>query len=732
MPARDTSWTTAHPRLLTGIARVLGLDEATVASHSHVEGDVVHAWTPGRGGAQLVAGLDGSIYVRESSHTAAALRVEYAQGARTDPDRLAARPINHAASAVVAMLERLRGTGSTSTAGPTGPEPAELARIFGGRLGATTPEEIEAVLRAAGTGTYALVGVDREVGPGHWYIAHIGRNAGETEDQVNALDPIANTMRPWPPANADAVRWWATGVPASTTQSTPSTPSTPPATVTCVAQAHGHRIWLDTTAGREKWGQMLVDAWARQPADRVQHGKGLWFGFWWTSIHAVDDGFRVSAANLAVPENDKNTWNVDAALDALYQQQYLCDALGIRRQSVNFLATITVETAAWDTPAVHLVRREPTSSTDSGWYVGVGPEPSGPTETLEGRDVHRRRPELVRYLGLPPGYRATWSGSRTERVVAADGRVRIADGAFVQDGAGTQQPAAQQPPAPAQPAQQPAQQPSQPARRSGHRAYDEASDAIADRGASAERLLAAGHGLRDAFARFDHGIGLLPPDALEVMLTAYRRADAAGSEEAAWTWVRRAYFERVASLERAAAARVELLAYDDPSGDAHVLRGWMRFNGYGFPPDPAAVLRDHTTAAERGNADAHFELAVLLGSGQGGVPVDADRSRQHLRAAVDLDHPRALHNLAVGYATGQGAPFDLARALDLYRRAAERGHQRAAFTAGVMTLTGQGTRADEGRAADLFGLAEDLGLDVREEAGHLPPELRDLVLRIVD
>ncbi|HEY1135009.1 MAG TPA: tetratricopeptide repeat protein [Nocardioides sp.] len=484
MPRRDTSWTIDFPPIAALAGRLLGLTPDQVAAHSRWADGLAHVWTPGRGGPHLVAGLDGGAYVRESSFTAAELRAAYMAGQRSDPQRLAGRPVNHAASAVAAMIGVLRGEQPT-TATPVGPSQADLEALVGSPLRATTSDEIAERLRSRGDGAWLLVGIDRAEGPGHWVLALL------RDGEVSALDPIANTRRAWPPPNADAVRWWADGEPL--------------------------------------------------------------------------------------------------------------------------------------------------------------------------------RP-------LPGG--------------AGDGSGR---------------------------------------RRAGSASYGAALDALDDPASSAERLLAAGHGLRDSFLRFEHGIGLLPPDAFAVMLRAYRAADAAGSREAALTWVRRAYFERVDDLAAAAAERIDRLVADDRDGEAHVLRGWMRFNGWGHRQDVPASVADHETAAARGNADGHFELSVLYGTGQG-VPVDPDRAQRHLLAAADADHPRALYNVAASHATGRGLPHDPARALALYRRAGERGHARAAFTAGIMTLTGEGTAPDAAAAGALLLDAQDLGMDVEDALGAFAPPLRDRAL----
>lgn len=352
-------------------------------------------------------------------------------------------------------------------------------------------------------------------------------------------------------------------------------------------------------------------------------------------------------------------------------------------------------------------------------------------------ELYRRAPHLVRYLSLPEGFRAVWAKNRTNQIWNPDGEL-IWD-ADARAAAPAAQPVEQgstaAPSVPADgaavddaPASAPAA--SGTARPRGSVAYEAARDALEDRAVSRERVLAAAHGLRDAFVRNEHVIGLLPGDAEQVLVDTYRRADAGGadavSREAGTAWVREAYF-RGLPIAAEAADRVDRLAEDDPDGGAHVLRGWMRYNGYGFPQDAAAAVADHEEAARRGNADALFELSVLTATGQG-TPADEARSRALLEQAADAGHPRALYNLAAEHATGRGRPRDSARALELYLAAGDKGNGRAAFTAGVMMLTGDGTLPDPARAGSAFVLAEELGFDVRDAAAQFPPRLAEQVL----
>ncbi|PWD51181.1 hypothetical protein C8046_11505 [Serinibacter arcticus] len=214
------------------------------------------------------------------------------------------------------------------------------------------------------------------------------------------------------------------------------------------------------------------------------------------------------------------------------------------------------------------------------------------------------------------------------------------------------------------------------------------------------------------------------------MKDAYLAADRKGSRLAALIWVRRDYFARVEPAGPAV-ARLEELVVDDPDGAAHLLRGWIRGQGYGYPQDWAASAADLETSAAAGNADALFELSVLAATGRG-MPQDDARSRDHLDRAAAVGHPRALYNVAAEHATGRGRPQDSARALELYVRAAEQGHARAAWTAGVMTLTGEGTRPDADRAGHLLLEARDLGFDLEGATAALPDALRQRVVAALD
>ncbi|MBD5785728.1 sel1 repeat family protein [Cellulosimicrobium terreum] len=690
-------WTEGFPQLVERAATLLGIDVATATRYSTVVPGGFHVWTPGRGGAQAVVAFDGTAYVRESCFTQSQMVQAFAAGNRNDAT-LAERPVNHAASAVASMVGFLNG-GETRSATPAGPSEAELAELMGGAFEQTTPEEIAERLRGRGKGAFAVVGVDRAHGPGHWYVAMFD---GE---HVHGFDSIANARTAWPPPAADAVRWWADG-----------TPTRVPETVTAETRSRqGRRVWIRTTPDLLPWTTGLLDWYSSTETVNVAAGRGTWYGLWWASLVADGNDLRVAATDLTKDGITTLTWDVSPMLDTYRRQRELESRLRTGWQPTRFTETVLVYNGVYDAPEMYVERTFPTGDGASGWVVkSVAEQPRGGLLPVPAHELYRRAPHLVRFLSLPEGFRVLWSNGGTSTI-------RNAAGELVE---GT----AAQPVTPAQPAT--------PAR--GSSAFEEAAAAVRDPAPDAARLLAAGDGLRDAFVRNEHMIGLLPPTADQLMLMAYRKADDIGSStgrpdvsrEAALAWTRERYLRELYPADEVA-ARVDRLAEDDPDGSAHVLRGWMRYAGYGYPKDAAASVRDHEVAAERGDADALFELSVLTATGQG-VAADPQRSRHHLERAAAAGHPRALYNLAAQHATGDGRPHDSQRALALYVQAGEKGHGRASFTAGVMTLIGDGAQPDAVRAGALLRAAQDQGVDVRELATGLPGVLAAQVVAVVD
>ena len=73
--------------------------------------------------------------------------------------------------------------------------------------------------------------------------------------------------------------------------------------------------------------------------------------------------------------------------------------------------------------------------------------------------------------------------------------------------------------------------------------------------------------------------------------------------------------------------------------------------------DYATALKNWQPLAEKGNAMAQFNLALLYFDGKG-VPQDFERAAQWFERAADQGYTRAQRNLGEMYAIGQGVKKD--------------------------------------------------------------------------
>lgn len=279
-----------------------------------------------------------------------------------------------------------------------------------------------------------------------------------------------------------------------------------------------------------------------------------------------------------------------------------------------------------------------------------------------------------------------------------------------------------------------------------------AREILQDPQATGEDLATAAQGLFGAFQRAEHLIGLLDPDAPEVLtrvlgrgvdaqdldairllawvrlgrepmlngvidpdvdeaLALFRMAADRGSRDDVVQFVRVAHFSEspaIASWHSEAAGRLNQLLATDPDPELLVLAAWMLQAGHGYAQDVARARQMLTAAAERGSADAHFELYVYDSRGMAG-PVDPAAALAHLRAAAEGGNTRAMANLGGMYATGNGVPVDEAESVRWYRLAADAGHARAAHTLSVMYARGEGAPQDRELAEHYAQLAEELG-----------------------
>ncbi len=120
--------------------------------------------------------------------------------------------------------------------------------------------------------------------------------------------------------------------------------------------------------------------------------------------------------------------------------------------------------------------------------------------------------------------------------------------------------------------------------------------------------------------------------------------------------------------------------------------------------DYATALHLISTLADRGDADAQFNLGLLYNKGKG-VPQNYAEAIKWYCLAADQGHPGAQLNLGVIYKNGQGVPQDYAEAVKWYRLAADQGMGEAQYDLGVMYKKGLGLPQDYVQAHMWLNLA---------------------------
>jgi len=141
--------------------------------------------------------------------------------------------------------------------------------------------------------------------------------------------------------------------------------------------------------------------------------------------------------------------------------------------------------------------------------------------------------------------------------------------------------------------------------------------------------------------------------------------------------------------------------------------------------DYAAALREFRPLAEKGVAEAQFNLGVMYRTGLG-VKEDPAEALRWYRKAAERGHAKAQLNLGTLYARGLGAKEDPAEAFKWHRRAAEQGLAPAQRLVGEAYAAGKGAPRDLILAHAWLSLAQKKGEPgvselLREVAARLSP-----------
>ncbi|MBF0127147.1 MAG: sel1 repeat family protein [Magnetococcales bacterium] len=121
------------------------------------------------------------------------------------------------------------------------------------------------------------------------------------------------------------------------------------------------------------------------------------------------------------------------------------------------------------------------------------------------------------------------------------------------------------------------------------------------------------------------------------------------------------------------------------------------------------MIRNFRDAADQGDAEAQYNLGVMLEKGQG-TPRSCAEAAQWYRLAADQGFALAQYNLGVLYLQGTGVPHREREATRWFRKAAEQGFAEAQYNLGVMYKDGRGVARDVLQAYVWITLAAGQGI----------------------
>jgi TPR repeat protein len=119
--------------------------------------------------------------------------------------------------------------------------------------------------------------------------------------------------------------------------------------------------------------------------------------------------------------------------------------------------------------------------------------------------------------------------------------------------------------------------------------------------------------------------------------------------------------------------------------------------------------------ADRGDADAQFELGLRMITGEG-VKKNIESGMKFVEQAARQKHLRAQHVLATLYEDGVGVKKDYAKAAEWYRSSAELGFALSQHSLAILYEDGKGVKKDTTKAAEWFKKAADQGNPPSETA----------------
>ena len=152
---------------------------------------------------------------------------------------------------------------------------------------------------------------------------------------------------------------------------------------------------------------------------------------------------------------------------------------------------------------------------------------------------------------------------------------------------------------------------------------------------------------------------------------------------------------------------------NDPK--AMTMLGELYANALGIKRDEAKAAEWYKRAADAGDREAMFALAMLDLSGRGSTAANREEGAKWLASSAKLGNPKAAYNLALLYLDGQTFPQDVRRAAELLRLAADAGNPEAQYALATFYKEGTGVEKSIDKAVRLLqaaALADNVDAEV--------------------
>jgi len=147
--------------------------------------------------------------------------------------------------------------------------------------------------------------------------------------------------------------------------------------------------------------------------------------------------------------------------------------------------------------------------------------------------------------------------------------------------------------------------------------------------------------------------------------------------------------------------------------------GWQIYSRVASQRKLAAVAQATQVRAERGDAQAQYELAMMYLRGEG-VPKDVGTAQKWIRSAAKQGLAKADSVLGSWCLYGVGLPQNDSEAFQLYRSAAEKGDAAGEYGVGYMYRNGRGAAKNIDEANDWTRKSAEHGYAIAQsELGYM-------------